>query len=237
MPFKRKSNFRRTSGSKRAKVATLQLAHGGSMLGRIASRGFKGPNSRFKAGYKEKKTIDTIISSAMASNSAPILLNGIAAGSDFTQRIGRRVVMKSILVRIRCAITAGTTSNSVRLLMIYDTQTNGALPLVPDVLVINGTQGSTGINNLDNRDRFKVIMDKVLALNTAGAAAAAGTNVAVVKKYMKCNLPVQFDSATGNIGDINTGSLLLLCLSDVDTASALDYTATGYIRVRFTDDY
>ena len=90
------------------------------------------------------------------------LLNGVATGTDFTDRIGRKIVMRSLYLRGTLSPVDGITlDNMCRVLIVYDMQSNGAAPAITDVL-----KSATSIAqlNMNNRDRFRVIMDKQFAV-------------------------------------------------------------------------
>lgn len=162
------------------------------------------------------------------------LLNGVATGTDFTNRIGRKVCWKSILVQGNI-INEGdpSTSNLCRFMVVWDTQPNGALPALTDVLT---AATSTAPMNLNNRDRFRVIIDKRYALGTISTTATQSVSdrtTALIHKYKKINLETIFDGTTNAIGDIQTGSLFALTVGSV--AAGTTYEANVSIRLRFTD--
>ena len=80
------------------------------------------------------------------------VLNDVAQGTTAITRLGRKILMKSVLVQ-------GTLTNSSgqgRILIVYDRQANGAAPAATDVLTSNTIMA---IQNLDNRDRFIILAD------------------------------------------------------------------------------
>jgi len=203
-----------------------------------ASRGFYGAQSRLKRqlqGIMERKLVDTASASyALDTTGSVTLINGCAQGSDFTNRIGRKysnVAVQLEGLALLTAVAAGPLK--YRIMLIYDAQPNGALPAITDVLTAST---SRAFMNLNNRDRFKVICDlnDVLGLTDIGAnAAAADTTVKNVSVYKKINLETICDGTTAAIGDIQTGSLLLLTIADLAAGAAGSFR--GAVRVRFTD--
>ena len=123
--------------------------------------GFFGSWNRPGGLGPELKTIDvsTTTISPVAVAGATVLLNGVAQGSDYTNRIGRKVLLKSMLFRANMYPVLNTASpigNTIRLLLVYDSQTNGALAAVADVLNAATYLQPT---NLNNRDRFRILLD------------------------------------------------------------------------------
>jgi multidrug transporter EmrE-like cation transporter len=185
-------------------------------------------------------------------------INGIAEGADYYQRVGRNVSMKSIYVNLLFRIqeddnnlnlaaatqydSTTTTYNTqigmgfVRVLVVYDLQTNGAMPDISTILYQNAQNGSgvetagtadvTSFMNLNYRDRFKIIMDKKISLNAFGS-----TGTYVLKKYKKLSTGVTYNSGIGGIGSINTGAVYMLIFGQ----GASDVYGYGRTRIRFTD--
>jgi len=202
----------------------------------IRTGGFYGPYNRPVGLGPELKTIDisTTSISPVAVAGATVLLNGVAQGSDYTNRIGRKTVMKSILFRANIypkVDTASPVGATIRIMLVYDKQTNGALAAVTDILNAATYLQPT---NLNNRDRFKILMDKFVTTNantTAGGnQTVAGGGTRLVKKYIRCEHDVIFGGTGATVGDIQSGSLFMVTISSSATY-ALDYN----VRTRFID--
>lgn len=120
----------------------------------------------------------------------------------------------------------------VRTLVVYDCQTNSATPATTDILEVASFESPM---NLNNRDRFKVIFDKVHVMNPVtytGAALTAGSPFAKhMYKYKKINLEVINSGTGGTAGSIQTGGIFLLIIGLNNNGSTTNY----YSRVRFTD--
>jgi len=243
-----KSPFRRdksTAAKLQAAAAAISKARTTVINSRRASMpsapirtgGFYGPYNRPVGLGPELKTIDvtTTSISPVAVAGATVLLNGVAQGSDYTNRIGRKTVMKSILFRANIYPVGGTQSPlgaTIRIMLVYDKQTNGALAAVTDILNAATYLQPT---NLNNRDRFKILMDKFVTTNanttTAGPVQSiAGGGTRLVKKYIRFEHDVIFGGTGATVGDIQSGSLFMLTISSSATY-ALDYN----VRTRFID--
>lgn len=180
----------------------------------------------------ELKYIDTSIAQnvtfGVATFTAPQLLNGVIQGSDATNRIGRKINLKSIYVR--GTWWAGPTSTSgapLRVIIFYDKQANAAAPAATDLLLASDF---TSPNNLNNRDRFVVIADQVLS-----TISNTGDPTTTMECYKKINLETLFNSGNaGTIGDITSGSLWIMFAQSGQLG-----TANGQFvyraRVRFDD--
>lgn len=213
------------TASKRARDQILQSRRNLAM-----SRGLYGG---VRSG--ELKTIDIDPAEYVADTTGTVtLLNGVATGTDFTDRIGRKIMMKSIYIQGFCYPVDTTTADTLaRLIVVYDTQPNGAAPTIANVLK---TANSISQTNLDNRDRFRIIYDKRFAIptinNTATQTYSYGANK-VVKLYRKCNLETQFNNTGATITAITTGSLYMITIGN-QTANAGGKFALS-TRIRFVD--
>jgi len=203
------------------------------------SGGFYGYGNRRIGTGPEVKTIDSgsVGPQTVFDTAGDVLLiNGVAQGDDYNARQGRKIFMKSCLIRITVYENAGDTyptGEIGRIMLVYDMQSNGVAPTVANILQ---TASWDAPNNLDNRNRFKVLYDK--EFTTAAAAFAAGALAAgspaprIFKIYKKLNLPVTFSGTGATVGAIATGSLYLLYISALSSNKLYSYTNA---RVRFTD--
>lgn len=223
-----------------ARVAAKILSNAGvrtvSSIPRAPLRtgGFFGPSVRRRTG--ELKTID-VDPNGLAVTTTPniVLLNGVAVGTDFTDRIGRKTVMRSLYFRGAMYPADTVTVDTVnRIMIVYDAQSNGAAPGITDVLKSSSPVSQL---NLNNRDRFRVLWDKCISAggsqNTATQAVSNGGNNFYLKKFKRLKHEVLFGGTTNAIGSIQTGSLYLITLSNV--AATDNMTLLYSTRVRFED--
>lgn len=226
--------------SRRTRALTSARISGRRPLGLPAFRGFHGLGQR-RVG--EKKVIDHAVAGYLANTTGSItLLNGCILGSDYNNRIGRKIVVRSLYIRgyVVCdpTVTAGVGSSPAqlaRLIVFIDNQPNGTTPAVTDLLV--SAHASSQLN-LDNRDRFRVVADStfpmgplVMLSTTTGYADQA---VKDVNCYKKLSLETIYNAGNaGTIGDIASGALYMLWVGTVVAGS--DCAASVSARVRFSD--
>lgn len=176
---------------------------------------------------RELKTIDvTAVAYEFSTSGTVNLINGVAQGTDYTTRVGRKLTLKSIFVRGRISVGSTPTAGVWRFMLVYDKQPNGAAFVATDLL---DNVNIHGVQNLTNRDRFVIIMDKM------GYLEAAGRSFIPIKKYIKCNLEVTFGGTGGTISSIQTGSLFAVSIGHLATGVTA-ITSTITTRVRFLDD-
>lgn len=182
----------------------------------------------------ELKYIDTTKTGASTASDTTgdiALLNGVTQGSDYANRIGRKVGLMGISLAYNAAATVGTGVDQVmRFLIVYDKQTNGSALTITDVL---DAVSVTAHPNLSNRERFVIVWDKVTNISKSGETGS------IVNRQVSLSLahlpPVIFNSGNaGTIADIATGSLYAICLGTEArgvTAGAQPFRA----RVSFLD--
>lgn len=186
----------------------------------------------------EFKSIDENVSAATLDTTGSVtLLNGCARGSDIDEREGREITMKSIQLRGLINANANAAQNQwVRIMIVYDRQTNGAEPAIADIV----SPGSlVGMRSLENRKRFKILMDRTITLNAnydgASTVYTASNNHHFIEYYRKLDHPVTFNSGSaGTVSDISTGSLYMVRMGTIASgtgAAAISFTS----RVRYQD--
>lgn len=183
----------------------------------------------------ELKVTDTATVVAAVTQAGVVsLLNGTATGTDYTNRTGRKMITKSVLIRlfINTNLVSAQQGDVVRVIIFVDKQSNGALPAVADVL---NTATYAEPMNLNNRDRFIIIRDTIFTMSPAVYAAAALTAGAPVtrmaKHYKKVSFETIFSGTTNGIASIASGSLCILYISQFASVSTITYN----VRTRFID--
>jgi len=183
---------------------------------------------------KDALTSNTITFNQTTANLA--LLNGIDDGTTSITRIGRKVIITSLAWRWRGTVAPTTTGASgLRMLIVYDKQTNAAAPAATDVLVQDNIQS---MMNLNNSKRFKVLVDELV--ECVGVNGPQSWNRKGYIKFEKPNkgipgLEVTFnDASTNAVDSIATGSIYALFYQDGSLLIASP-SSSMYSRVRFID--
>ena len=216
--FGKKSESKAEASAARFAAATLRRA--GAV--NLASRGLQLNEGEFKA-------VDAAGSSVIDTTGAVNLLNGIARGDEIGERNGREVVMRSIEfhARVSPTITTGKAQQG-RLLLVYDRQTNAAPLTGAQVLDVFNTISP---RNLENRRRFKILMDRRLVLENSGQAG----EYKQVNFYRRLRHPVTFNSGdAATVADITTGSVYLVTIGS-NVAGATAGAAAFDCRIRYQD--
>jgi len=159
------------------------------------------------------------------------LLATIPQGASVSQRIGKKIMLKSLQFRGNLQNNASAEFNDAAFLVVYDNRPTGALPAVTDVLV---TANSRSFNNDTNSGRFKILkrVDEGLAGNGTGPTEST---IKSCDFFLKINRKCEFAAAgTGAIGDSRLGALYLITVgTNVNGATAA--TLVGGFRTRYID--
>lgn len=217
-----------------ASNASSQFKMPGKMSSRVVASGqaWRRPG-RVLGSVNELKDLtvkSTALVPAVGSFASPagVLLNGCAQGTTASTRVGRRLLMKSLLFKYQIGLASTTTGGSpIRVLVVYDSQTNGAAPGIGDVVL---TDELAAPMNLSNSRRFKILIDEVIpCIGTAGPQAAMFT------RYVKLAHTVEFNAnSAGTVSDIQTGSVYAFVWQNGALATTVA-AATMYSRIRFSD--
>lgn len=177
-------------------------------------------------------------------------LNLIQQGAAGNERIGRKVSLKSVQIRgfflanPAEGITVSPELNYMRMLVVYDKQTNGTLPNINAILQNQFYDGSYSLTetaglNINSRDRFEILLDKMFVLpsDTAGFIPSATVDLLHVEEYRKLKgKETCYNTSTGSIGDIATGGLFLVCIGNIDgtvVEEAPSWVMNAAIRLRY----
>jgi len=224
-------------------------------LAPLARRGF---NPMAVANNKERKYYDTPGQTFAVNTTGTFILAHIPVlGSDYNNRIGRKTLIKSLYIRGEIMINpAGSVegfpaiprtvkAQVARMIILLDTQPNGVA-----ATTLNLLKEAEPLSHLnaDNRDRFRILKDKLFTFDPwvynpiAGAPAAASqyccfgkTNYAI-KIYKKLNIETVFNNSVDQtIAAINTNALYVYFIGNHVQNDDLEVKAKVSFRVRFDD--
>lgn len=224
---------------------------------RVQPRSHSAPAFRNRGLKAEIKTLDVPTNAIVLSTTAVIaMLNGIQEGTSFFNRVGRKIMMKSLRFTASIYMNGtqqATAGDYARVMLIYDRQPNGNYPAIGDILADVDNAGNVTTNsqsglNMNNSERFQVLRDHRFgqigpdtgaALTNASLLIGQGlTEKSFLLDYFIKLKDIQTHyKSTSNpavIGDITTGSLLLVTLGANVVANA-QWSMSWKSRVRFTD--
>lgn len=165
------------------------------------------------------------------------LLNTVPEGAGTSERIGKRIGLKSLQVRGSALSDTATLTAVGTALIVYDKRPTGALPAITAIL---NTANSQSFNNDQNSGRFRIIrrMNFAFSGNNATAGQINDNSIHVVDEFIALGMkPQVFKAPTGGSGaiaDIDEGALYLVTVGDKG-ASTADCNLTVGFRLRYQD--
>lgn len=186
---------------------------------------------------------------ATVSNTIVDIPQGVSA----QQRIGRKCTITKILGRINFEflpdvqtdmLPVGFAHESVRFILYWDKQCNGAAAGVTALLKDNAYNSYRNMNNLK---RFTVLYDKIFTFNTTAVAAGGAESgsagvllveaTRVIKDYnisfaLNVFIPIEYSGITGAITELSTNNIGILVWTKHGARMAI---RASPMRLRFID--
>lgn len=189
---------------------------------------------------QEKKWYDQDISHSF-TNAAPSVispLNSIAEGVDESERIGRKITLRSVGLTFRSSFQnppAGEYVDAMRAMIVLDMQGNGVAPTITDILEQDRVDS---FMNLNNQKRFKILYDNYCMRgkgdNFDTLSLVSGNGLQFYDKtFRRCDEEVVFPGSSTT--PPNTGGLYLVTLASGNLTTGGTLVFTAKTRVRFTD--
>lgn len=170
-------------------------------------------------------------------------------GSAINQRIGRRINLHKLRIRgiINCAAqvdqTAADNASLVRILLVWDCQTNATQAQGEEVMAAPTTASAQNVfssfQSLASLGRFKILKDKKLSLQNPNSSYD-GTNVEVagLARHFKFDVvfknpvSISFNAANGGtIADIVDNSFFVMAMAtSTNLAPTISYQARAYFK-------
>jgi len=254
MPKRKHEGYTSTTVSlPSGKKAKLQVPR--SLAGKIRVGGTGTMKSRMNATelkYIDKTCATETVSTSMAVPAFGSGTNFIGAlvaipqGTSDQNRIGKRVIVKSIAAKINFTFSPPNTttpqsSSTVKIFLVQDTQHNGS-GTCSNSAVFTGTDANLAFPNVENQQRYKVLWQKQIQLGagTTNFWNGASISVPIINKqisfYKKCSIPVDFDTTAtdGNLTTIRSNNLYFIVGREAAPGFGI-VQMNGVARTRFVD--
>ncbi len=238
---RRPRSFAVTNGGyrvKRKRVAYRPPA--GQMIMVAGPRSFANQELKFF----DTEITNTVMSATWAAlEPATTNLSAVAQGDGESNRDGRKYTIKSVHIKgfIETAVqesqTAPLSDILVRMVLVHDTQTNGAQLTATEVMDAGGTDDINSFRNLGFTKRFRVLSDqthRIERLNTNEGAvnlfASPNTHYPfTMNKSFKTPMNVLMSDTGADIANVTDNSIHMIAIT-TSTAALMNYQC----RVRFT---
>lgn len=221
----------RAPEKKKKKYVAYKKGYNQKYVKKMYSPAFEPP----KLTRPEKKFYDVNSSLTPPISSAfvvtPAHLNPMVGGNTVQQRVGIKVVMKSVLIRATIGWNGGQTTSApsqVRFVVVFDKQANGSVAGRTDVFQ-DGTYCNSPIQ-VANAERFVVLADEFSQIGDNGQFCVTW------ECFRKMNLEVIYGDSTATVP--RTGALLLFVAANSlssDVTTAHFPLVEFYSRIRYTD--
>lgn len=189
-------------------------------------------------GDSELKFFDTSLSFQVdATGEIPATgqLALIPQGDTASTRDGRKAVIKSIQLHGSTTFVPGASATAASVCWLYlvlDTQCNGAVPANGVADVLTSTNFTIAIRNLNNSERFKILKKWCFRyISNAGVTTAYNNVIIPFDYYLKCNIPMIWNSTSGALTEITSNNLFLMAGSDNNSDDQV--AVSGTCRLRF----
>lgn len=226
----KKYNFKKKRYNTSASMAAWRASKNPISQQAMRTGGWAEPTARGELKFIDHSSGTQTVASLNNTWSAGVLLNGLTPGSGAENRIGRKIIMKSLLLRYSIQVISHSQGSSrFRILVVYDKQANATAPGINDILAYNAFLSP---NNLSNRDRFVTLADEYTDI--CGTFGECDDPDGMLK-FKKLNLETIFNAGTaGTVADITSGSIyIFFCQSGslAFTSATLNFQS----RIRFID--
>lgn len=231
---KRPSSTRPTKRRRSTKPRIIPKLH----LNVVPSRRITTEIKTFDYNYLNANSYEIPLFSSMAGANAFLTgnatggmtcINAIVLGNSALTRIGNKITIKSIRMRILIYCTTPTT-NSIRVCLLVDRQPNQAFPTIDQIFQDSTT--NTDFNsslNMGYKDRFRILRETVYSFTNNGNLGR------YVSKMSRKRIPCMYITSDGDIGDLGSNSILLLIGSSNYTNTSNFFTVRFTTRIRYYD--
>lgn len=183
-----------------------------------------------KRGFEKKYLTTNFNSSITGTLGAIMSLNLIAQADGPDNRDGNQIHVKSVRVNLQTFCTGNTDDISqIRIIILRDRQTSGDTYPAPSEVLVNPSNITSCYNWKDNKDRFKVMYDKVIDLNATGIAYNTNSGATIVYNPAKHktlwfypNVNVYFNGTANS--DVQRNAMWLYAMSSGGGSVTLNCT-------------
>lgn len=159
----------------------------------------------------------------------------VSSGDTNNDRTGNVINPTSLLTEF---VVTYTTADPFRIIIFWDSQPNGAVPVLASTSNANSLLDDSIVaalwmapRNMNSVQRFKILSDKTYQPYTS-TSVSTPTNVMVCKERIKLSRKVHFNAAnvSTTIANVTTNSLCIAIISFGGTCSLDRYKTRLYFR-------
>lgn len=171
----------------------------------------------------EAKYVDVSSSATFSSTMVYERLTAIAVGTTDITRIGNKILLKDVLVRLRFIMNSSATATQCRWILFVDKECDGAIPSAPQPLASSSTEAP---NSMDFSKRYVIVKTGNVSLSINGTRDFA------IKCYKNLNIHCDYDGTGSAVADAKENQLYIGFISSEATNVP---TYSLYSRVKYYD--
>lgn len=180
-----------------------------------------------------KKVYDFSTSVIPTPTGSVFILNSIATGTDYNERVGRVINLEAIRLRFTSNPPIGfdMIDQRLRVLLVLDKQSNSAVSTLPaDILQTVATLSS---ENFANRLRIVILKDWLYQLSRLTVANGLITDSTFVCEdiYLRLNIPAIYGGTSGIVAP-ESGAIYLVVIAG---GASLNPSFSFSSRIYFSD--
>jgi len=186
----------------------------------------------------EQKFVDVQQNGYVADTTGTVtLLNGVAQGLDYNNRIGRKMEFTSVHVKgVLLPVDSSTAPTHCRLMVVWDSDSDGTTPTITDILA---QSTSTSFANLNNRNRFRTILNEEYAIGGVSTVAtqsyAGSPTVHAIDRYIQLPKLETINQGTdATAASIQQGALWMITIGTNAAGNGGFFIVST--RARYTDN-
>lgn len=180
----------------------------------------------------EMKYFDVVVAAltAVAAGGSVASLNSIAEGSDYNNRVGRRLVPK--YVQLNYYMSATTNLDVVKISLVWDSQPNASLATYNTIFNVATSSPALALRNVDNSvSRFKILWDEEILV----AGGVTDNDNVTGQKFINLSR-MQAVEYSGAAAAVPYTGALYLCLGSYTNSGAAGSATCAYTaRFAFND--
>lgn len=212
------------------KGAKLALANPGATMA-MASKALSMAKFLASVINVEHKFKDTVFPrTPIYSTPSVNFISGVAQGDTQNGRNGDSIKLSSVSVKGLCTVGASATTRIVRIMLVNDRVSDGAVPALTDILDNSTLPNVYARYNPDNAGgRFKILYDKRIVVSPT-------TNAIKFNCYRKLRHHLKYTGTTANQSDASIGHLYVLLCSDDNAADTNTPEVEFNSCIRYVDN-
>lgn len=135
------------------------------------------------------------------------ILSAVAIGSDNSNRVGRKILVESIRLKLSLYVSSASSLSNIRTLVVRDWGSQATIPSWTDIMATTITESDY---NTSNTERFQILMDRYDQVGNANQSSLKIDR----KIKLRSKKPTQYIGTTAGVASSGVGQIYLYIMSD-----------------------